>query len=191
MCRPAGASAVLKRPRGGPGRYVFDRDGRPSAIELRGKDYNKAPVDERFAVQNGIARWKSGAEVIDGAGKSLLPGLFDMHVHRDTADGLLDIACGVTSVRDLGNDMDATLGAFEGQYTARPGVASPSYAAVLERLPVQMRRAGVPLVIGTDGVQGLMLQRDLELWVPAGIPAADVLRMATLGAARVARGPGR
>ncbi|MGA2267944.1 MAG: amidohydrolase family protein [Bryobacteraceae bacterium] len=538
------------------GRYVFDRDGLPSAIELSGKDYNKAPVDERFAVQNGIARWKNGAEagesksrgwyvtargspsetawlarallksrslpllpageaslergptlsvaahgqslhvtlyavtgigftpafiwlderneffaspgsfslvregweemrsqlqeaetaagearfhdlalrlahrpakglvirhvrlfdsetasvredhavtvagnritrvtrdsdaavpagaeVIDAAGKTLLPGLFDMHVHFEAPDGLLDIACGVTSVRDLGNDMDTllrmkrrmdahdaigpriilagvmdgrgplaaptnvlvdtedearaaidryaaagyiqikiyssirpdlvpyivraahakgmrvsghvpagmiadqfvdagvdeiqhmnfvflnflpaeapntasrarltliaehgaaldqtssqvagfiaklkdrrivvdpTLGVFEGQYTARPGAASPSYAAILERLPVQMRRAafqgglpvpegkdrlyrdsfqamldmtlrlyraGVPLVIGTDGVPGLMLHRELELWVQAGIPAADVLRMATLGAARVA-----
>ncbi len=541
------------------GRYVFGRDGLPSAIELSGQDYNRAPVDEHFAVQNGIARWKSGAEagesksrgwyvtargspsetawlarallksggkplpllpageailergptlnvaahgqslhvtlyavtglgftpvstwlderneffaspgsfslvregweevrsqlqeaetaatetrfhdfalrfahrpaqglairhvrlfdsetasvredqtvtvagnritrvtggrdaavpagaeVIDGAGKTLLPGLFDMHVHFEAHDGLLDIACGVTSVRDLGNDMDAllrmkgrmdahdaigprvvlagvidgrgpftaptnvladtedearaaidryaaagyiqikiyssihpdlvpyivrtahakgmrvsghvpagmiadqfvdagvdeiqhmnfvflnflpaeapntasrarltliaehgaaldqtspqvaafiaklkdrrivvdpTLGVFEGQYTARPGVASPSYAAILERLPVEMRRAafqgglpvpegkdrlyrdsfqamldmtlrldraGVPLVIGTDGVQGLMLHRELELWVQAGIPAAEVLRMATLGAARVAR----
>jgi len=110
---------------------------------------------------------------------------------------------------------------FEGSYTARPGVVSPSYAAIIGRLPVQMRRAalrgglpvngrdqdrlyrasfqamlnmtarlyraGVPLVIGTDGIEGLMLDRELELWVQAGNPPAQVLQIATIGAARVSR----
>src|SRR5207249_9252148 len=40
------------------------------------------------------------AERIDGSGKTLLPGLFDMHVHAQPLDGLLNIASGVTSVRD-------------------------------------------------------------------------------------------
>src|SRR5205823_5392791 len=35
-----------------------------------------------------------GAMAIDGAGKTLLPGLFDMHVHTGAGDGLLHIACG-------------------------------------------------------------------------------------------------
>ena len=324
----------------------------------------------------------SGAERIDGAGKTLLPGLFDMHAHFDISEGLLNLASGVTTVRDLGNDMDEllawkhemdankmigprvvlagimdgrgpyagptnvltdtedearaaidryatagyiqikiyssikpdlvpfivrtahakglrvsghvpagmiadqfvdagvdeiqhinfvflnfwpeeatktntrtrltlpaeraagldqesiavasfisklkekrivvdpTLGAFEGQYVARPGVPSPGLDPVIDRLPAQVRRgafqgglptpgdkdalyrqsfdamlrmtarlyrAGVPLVIGTDGLEGLMLHRELELWVQAGIPPAEVLRTATISAARVAR----
>jgi hypothetical protein len=44
------------------------------------------------------------AAIIDGAGRSLLPGLFDMHAHLWRWDGLLQIANGVTTVRDLGND---------------------------------------------------------------------------------------
>jgi imidazolonepropionase-like amidohydrolase len=47
-----------------------------------------------------------GAQVIDATGKMLMPGLWDMHVHLSPNDGLLDIACGITSVRDLGNDID-------------------------------------------------------------------------------------
>jgi len=48
-----------------------------------------------------------GAEVIDGRGKTLVPGLFDMHVHlSQDSGGLIDIATGVTSVRDLANDPD-------------------------------------------------------------------------------------
>jgi hypothetical protein len=46
------------------------------------------------------------ASRIDGRGKTLLPGLFDMHVHAQPLDGLLNIASGVTSVRDMGNDID-------------------------------------------------------------------------------------
>jgi imidazolonepropionase-like amidohydrolase len=46
--------------------------------------------------------------------------------------------------------------------------------------------AGVPIVPGTDG-SALLYSRELELYVEAGIPAADVLHMATLGAARVAK----
>lgn len=47
-----------------------------------------------------------GAQEIDLAGKALIPGMFDMHAHLDSADGALNIASGVTSVRDVGNDAD-------------------------------------------------------------------------------------
>ncbi len=44
----------------------------------------------------------SGTErIINGAGKTLLPGFFDMHVHVGKDDGILHIAGGVTSVRDM------------------------------------------------------------------------------------------
>lgn len=41
---------------------------------------------------------------IDAGGRILLPGLFDMHGHVGRWDGGLNIAAGVTSVRDMGND---------------------------------------------------------------------------------------
>jgi imidazolonepropionase-like amidohydrolase len=47
--------------------------------------------------------------------------------------------------------------------------------------------SGVPIVAGTDGLPGFTLHRELELYAQAGISASDVLRIATLGAARVAR----
>ena len=50
-----------------------------------------------------------GAEVVPLNGRTLLPGLWDMHVHLAAGDGLLDIANGVTTVRDMGNDMEALL----------------------------------------------------------------------------------
>src|SRR6202167_6137075 len=50
-----------------------------------------------------------GAEVIDGTGKTLLPGLWDMHAHVGDNDGLLNLGAGVTTVRDMGNDIDTLL----------------------------------------------------------------------------------
>ena len=49
------------------------------------------------------------AKVIDATGKTLLPGLWDMHAHVGDNDGLLNLAAGVTTVRDLANDTDSLL----------------------------------------------------------------------------------
>ena len=47
-------------------------------------------------------------QTVDAGGRVLMPGLFDMHGHMDPWSGGLDLAAGVTTVRDLGND-NATL----------------------------------------------------------------------------------
>jgi (2Fe-2S) ferredoxin len=54
-----------------------------------------------------------------------------------------------------------------------------------EQLVKRLWERKVPIVAGTDGFQGLALHRELELYAEAGIPNADVLAIATLGAARV------
>jgi imidazolonepropionase-like amidohydrolase len=48
----------------------------------------------------------AGATVIDGKGKMLLPGLWDMHAHLFSENAYLDIATGVTTIRDMGNQID-------------------------------------------------------------------------------------
>ncbi len=53
-------------------------------------------------------------QVVDAGGKVLLPGLFDMHGHIGRWDGGLNLAAGVTTVRDMGND-NATLQQMMGE----------------------------------------------------------------------------
>ncbi len=48
----------------------------------------------------------SGAQIIDGSGKMLLPGLWDMHQHFSADSAFLDIAAGITTGRDLGNSIE-------------------------------------------------------------------------------------
>jgi hypothetical protein len=57
--------------------------------------------DRIVAMGEGLAV-PAGATKIDGAGKYLVPGLVDMHVHyNDEDDGLLYVANGVTTVRNM------------------------------------------------------------------------------------------
>ena len=94
------------------------RPGHPVAIEhVRVFDSEQATTREdqtvviegEHIVQAGAAasiQAPKDAEHIDGRGKTLLPGLFDMHAHAQPLDGLLNIASGVTSVRDMGNGIE-------------------------------------------------------------------------------------
>jgi len=114
--------------------------------------------------------------------------------------------------------IDPTLNIFENMLNGRSGELARGFVPVADRLPPQVRRgalvsglpvpagmdqryrdsftamlnlvrelyrAGVTIVAGTDSLGGFPLQRELELYVQAGIPAPEVLRIATLGAARV------
>jgi Amidohydrolase family len=114
--------------------------------------------------------------------------------------------------------VDVTLTAFEGMFTGRPGKLSPDFAPVSNRLPAQVLRgaytgglpvtkqndqlykdsydamlrmtkrmydAGIPILAGTDATAGIMLHRELELEVRAGIPPAKALQIATFNAARL------
>jgi hypothetical protein len=46
---------------------------------------------------------------IDGSGKTLIPGLWDMHGHFGLAQGVLNIAGGITSVRDIGGEHEQVM----------------------------------------------------------------------------------
>jgi len=51
----------------------------------------------------------AGVEQIDAHGRFLMPGLWDNHEHFGDNTGVLDLANGVTSARDMGNDTDEFL----------------------------------------------------------------------------------
>jgi len=88
---------------------VFDSENATTKenqdVLVRGDKIEKVGDADSFEIP-------SDSEQIDGTGQTLLPGLFDMHTHNQPGDGLLDISCGVTSVRDMGNNID-DLGAMQ------------------------------------------------------------------------------
>jgi imidazolonepropionase-like amidohydrolase len=72
-----------------------------------------------------------GAEQIDGKGKTLVPGLWDCHMHvGGDFTGLQELSLGVTSIRDPGNSDVATMSRAERR--ARGELLSPNvYASSL------------------------------------------------------------
>jgi hypothetical protein len=68
--------------------------------------------------------------VIEGQGGTLVPGLFDMHVHYGAWDGPLHLAAGVTTVRDMGNTDDVLDGIVRNLETGKlmgPGVVRAGF----------------------------------------------------------------
>jgi imidazolonepropionase-like amidohydrolase len=55
----------------------------------------------------------AGATIVDAAGKTVLPGMWDMHTHlfhtSQSSNGPLQLATGITSVRDLASDLDVAV----------------------------------------------------------------------------------
>lgn len=123
----------------------------------------------------------------------------------------------VALLKKKGTVVDATMATFEATYNQRQGQPNPSYAMVAAHLPAVVQRdflsaevdmddakarlwgaswkvmmellrrmhaAGIPLVAGTDATPGFALQRELELYVQAGIPAAQALKIGTWNGAK-------
>ena len=104
MKRPANDTVIVRNAR------IFDpvtlTVSEPQTIEVRGNRIARvgAPSD-------------ATGDVIDAAGKLVLPGLWDMHSHLGDLDGILDIAAGVTGAHDVGNAVD-TVVAYKQKYDA-------------------------------------------------------------------------
>ncbi len=72
--------------------------------------------NQNVLVDGGLIREISAVAIespdamrIDGNGKSLMPGLWDMHAHFSLSDGVLNIAGGITNVRNIGGVHDKTI----------------------------------------------------------------------------------
>lgn len=121
---------------GGPpaaGRTLLVADGRIAAI---------APA-ERVAVP-------AGARVVDGAGKFLIPGLWDMHVHAWSPSPFSEIFLrqGITAVREMGTGMEPMWGGSAGVWEWRRAVREG------ERLGPRVYAAGFILNGGEQAGQG-------------------------------------
>ncbi len=62
------------------------------------------------AVGTGDLAVPEGYEVLDCRGHTVYPGLIDMHTHLNEASLGLFVDHGVTTVRDVGNDLQTVLG---------------------------------------------------------------------------------
>ena len=107
---PALAKSLVKVPKGAvafTNVQVYDSEAK---VFLR---------DQTVIVEKGLVaalfpskdtKVPAGAQIIDGRGKTLLPGLWDCHMHvGNDYTGLQELSMGVTSIRDPGNDDSQTI----------------------------------------------------------------------------------
>ena len=129
-----------------------------------------------------------GAKVFDGKGKTLVPGLWDCHMHiGDDYTGPQELSLGVTSVRDPGNDDVKTIDRRKraaasqllmphvyasslingkGKYTAQVANVATSEAEAIQRV----REAKA------KGMKGVKFYGTFESkWLPAAIAEAHKL----------------
>ncbi|HEY3392743.1 MAG TPA: amidohydrolase family protein, partial [Lacipirellulaceae bacterium] len=128
-----------------------------------------------------------------------------------------DVRRFIALLKERNTVIDPTTAIFEPNFTQMQGEPNPCYQMIEAHMPVALRRSwlvntmdlnagnaetwrasyakilefiglahreGLPLVAGTDDIAGFTLHRELELYVKAGIPTADVLRIATQNGAK-------
>ncbi|QMU30618.1 amidohydrolase family protein [Adhaeribacter radiodurans] len=130
---------------------------------------------------------------IDGRGGTLIAGLYEMHGHVGDNDALLNIAAGVTSVRDMGNNNEVLetliqkiesgilagpritrLGFIEGKspFSANNGILVENEQQALEAVATYARK----------GFYGIKLYNSMNGdWAPAIVKKAHELNMPVTG----------
>ncbi|MCL6740811.1 amidohydrolase family protein [Sphingomonas sp. RB56-2] len=142
----------------GPGKYFKDVDfnAEPTRTVIRTLAERKITVDPTLVVVEGTLTSEAGKV---SPAYSAYVGTLPPAVERGFKSGPIPLPEGTT--RDE---------------------ARASVKHMLEYVAV-MRKAGVPIVAGTDG-QGTELVRELELYVAGGMTPAEALATATIDAAR-------
>ena len=68
----------------------------PKSVVVMGREISAVEAPDSPAT--------SGETEIDGAGGTLIAGMYEMHAHLDQDGALLNLLAGITTVRDMGND---------------------------------------------------------------------------------------
>lgn len=107
--RDAALAAQLTRPRE---RVLLIRNGdvfdsETGRLRLRTSILIEDGTIRRVAPADSIDA-PAGATILDATGKTVIPGLWDMHTHAIPGgpNGVLQLAAGITTVRDMASDID-------------------------------------------------------------------------------------
>jgi len=134
-----------------------------------------------------------GETTIDGAGGTLLAGMYEMHAHLDQDEALLNVLAGVTSVRDMGNDnavLDKLIeridsGAIGGPHVIRSGfIEGKSPFSANNGILVDSEAKAVDAVrwYGARGYWQIKIYNSMTpAWVPAMTKEAHLLGMRVAG----------
>jgi len=134
-----------------------------------------------------------GEVTVDGAGGTLLAGMYEMHGHLDQEDALLNVLAGITTVRDMGNDnavLDALIhriesGEIAGPHIIRSGfIEGKSPFNANNGILVDSQEKAIDAVrwYGARGYWQIKIYNSMNpAWVPAMVAEAHRLGMRVAG----------
>ena len=157
----------------------------PVSVLVRGK--------EIAAVEPLDSPATPGEVTIDGAGGTLVAGMYEMHAHLGQDGALLNLVAGITTVRDMGNDnavldelvrkMDA--GEIGGPHVIRSGfIEGKSPYSANNGIVVDSQQAAIDAVrwYGARGYWQIKIYNSMNpAWVPAMVKEAHALGMRVAG----------
>jgi len=134
-----------------------------------------------------------GEVTIEGAGGTLLAGMYEMHAHLGQSDALLNLVAGITTVRDMGNDnavLDKLIqriddGTIGGPHVVRSGfIEGKSPFSANNGILVDSEAQAVDAVrwYGARGFWQIKIYNSMNpAWVPAMAKEAHLLGMRVAG----------
>lgn len=157
----------------------------PVAVVVRGKQIAAVePLDSPAT---------PGEVTIDGAGGTLVAGMYEMHGHIGQEGALLNLMAGITTIRDMGNDnavldelirsMDA--GEIGGPHVVRSGfIEGKSPFSANNGIVVDSQEKAIDAVrwYGARGYWQIKIYNSMNpAWVPAMVKEAHLLGMRVAG----------
>ncbi len=135
----------------------------------------------------------AGETTIDGAGGTLLAGMYEMHAHLGQDEALLGLMAGITTVRDMGNDNEVLerlnqrieTGLIGGPHIVRSGfIEGKSPFSADNGILVDSEEQAVAAVrwYGARGFWQIKIYNSMNpAWVPAMAKEAHLLGMRVAG----------
>ncbi len=129
-------------------RAVLARDGKIAAIGAAGS--LTAP---------------SGAQVIDGAGKTLVPGIWDSHLHiGDDWSVLSNVANGITSFRSPGTTFDRAVDATKRRANGSLLMGEPFISAIVDKKDPLAAQGAEVVSSEAEAIAAVRRIKDAGLW---------------------------
>lgn len=131
-----------------PRRAVLARDGKIAAIGAAGS--LKAPA---------------GARVIDGSGKTLVPGIWDSHLHiGDDWDVLSNMANGITSFRSPGTTFDRAVDATKRRADGSLLMGEPFISVIIDKKDPLAAQGSEVVSSVEEAIAAVRRVKDAGLW---------------------------
>jgi len=157
----------------------------PMSVVVQGKNIT--------AVESLTNPSTPGEVTIDGAGGTLIAGMYEMHAHLEQDEALLNLMAGTTTVRDMGNDnavLDKLIARMEdgeigGPHVIRSGfIEGESPFSASGGILVDSQEKAIDAVrwYGARGYWQIKIYNSMNpAWVPAMTKEAHLLGMRVAG----------